>query len=145
MKQACIIAALMAVLGFLSIRLFGQPISLPAGVPATKIALIDSDVFADEKRGITRYVAAMKSLEREFKGKSTEVDKATFQKRYEETINPIASDISKALDQFAVQRNITLTLNISKLQPAILTIDPATDVTESFIADYNSKHPATGP
>ena len=144
MKQACIIAALMAVLGVLSIRQFGQPISLPAGVPATKIAFIDSDVFADEKRGITRYVAAMKSLEREFKGKSTE-DKATFQKRYEETINPIASDISKALDQFAVQRNITLTLNISKLQPAILTIDPATDVTESFIADYNSKHPATGP
>jgi hypothetical protein len=32
-------------------------------------------------------------------------------------------------------------LDISKLLPAVLTVNPAMDVTQAFIADYNSKHP----
>ena len=34
-------------------------------------------------------------------------------------------------------------LDISKLAPAILTVNPAMDVTQAFIAEFNSKNPAT--
>jgi hypothetical protein len=34
-------------------------------------------------------------------------------------------------------------LDISKLAPAILTVNPAMDVTQTFINEYNSTHPAT--
>jgi hypothetical protein len=34
-------------------------------------------------------------------------------------------------------------LDISKLAPAVLTVNPAMDVTAAFIADFNTKNPAT--
>ena len=55
-----------------------------ATLPDTKIALIDSVGFYDEKQGITRFVAAVKQLAAEFQPRKTElqtlqtqVDKAT--------------------------------------------------------------------
>lgn len=162
-----------------------------APVPDTKIAFIDTGAFGEEKGGITRYVAAVKALEREFKprqddlnamqtrikaiadeiGKlsgSSVVDPKTiaakqeegerlnrdlkykkeqadadFAKRYQEAVGPISQDIGKALDQFATQRGITMILDISKLAPAILTVNPAMDVTTAFIAEYNGKNPTT--
>lgn len=163
-----------------------------APIPDTKIAFIDTSAFGEEKGGITRYVAAVKSLEREFKprqdelntmqtriksiadeigklsGNSSVVDPKTIQvkqeegerlqrdlkykkeqadadfaKRYQDVVSPISQDIGKALDSFASQRGITMILDISKLAPAILTVNPAMDVTQSFIVEYNSKNPAT--
>ena len=162
-----------------------------APVPDTKIAFIDTGAFGDEKAGITKYVNAVKSLEREFDprqkelanmqtrikaiadeiGKlsgSTVVDPKTiqskqeegerlqrdlkykkeqadadFQKRYAEVVGPISQEIGKALDQFATQRGITMILDISKLAPAVLTVNPAMDVTAAFITEYNGKNPAT--
>jgi Skp family chaperone for outer membrane proteins len=53
-------------------------------VPETKIALVNSDDFNDEKTGIVRLVAAMKRVEKEFEAKKVElqtlqqqIDKAT--------------------------------------------------------------------
>ena len=162
-----------------------------APVPDTKIAFIDTGMFGEEKGGITRYVIAVKGVEREFQPRQTEltgiqarikaladeisklsgnsvVDPKTIQakqdegerlqrdlkyrkdqadadfaKRYQEVVSPISSDIGKALDQFAQQRGITMILDISKLAPAILTVNPAMDVTQAFIAEFNSKNPAT--
>jgi Skp family chaperone for outer membrane proteins len=42
-------------------------------VPATKIAFIDTTAFGDEKTGVTRYVNAVKGLQREFQPKQTEL------------------------------------------------------------------------
>lgn len=42
-------------------------------VPASKIALIDTDFFYDEKNGINKLVAALKQLEREFQPKQQEL------------------------------------------------------------------------
>jgi|SRR5438876_7464361 len=162
-----------------------------APVPETKIAFIDTGMFGEEKGGITRYVIAVKGVEREFQPRQTEltgiqarikaladeisklsgnsvVDPKTIQakqdegerlqrdlkykkdqadadfaKRYQEVVSPISTDIGKALDQFAQQRGITMILDISKLAPAILTVNPAMDVTQAFIAEFNSKNPAT--
>lgn len=160
-------------------------------VPETKIAYINTGAFAADKGGITRYVNAVNSLEREFKQRSddlvgiqtrlkaladeinrlsgtTVVDPKTIQakqdegerlqrdlkykdeqlkadmaKRYEEVVGPISQDIGKALDQFAAQRGITMIFDISKLAPAILTVNSAMDVTLPFITEYNSRNPAT--
>lgn len=160
----------------------------PTGpVPDTKIAYINTEAFGDEKVGITRYVTAIKALEREFQPRQTELNTmqarikaiaeeitklsgssvvdpktiqakqdegeglqrdlkykkeqadALFAKRYEEAITPISQDIGKALSAFATQRGITMILDISKLAPAVLTANPAMDVTQAFISEYNSK------
>jgi Skp family chaperone for outer membrane proteins len=156
-------------------------------VPDTKIAYINTEAFGDEKVGITRYVTAIKALEREFQPRQTELNNmqarlktiadeisklsgssvvdpktiqakqdegenlqrdlkykkeqadAQFAKRYEEAIAPISQDIGKALSQFATQRGITMILDISKLAPAVLTANPAMDVTQAFISEYNSR------
>jgi len=158
-----------------------------APVPDTKIAFIDTGAFGADQGGITRYVAAVKSLEREFKPRQDELNgmqnrikaladeigklsgnavvdpktiqakqeegerlqrdlkykkeqaDADFAKRYQDVVSPISTDIGKALDTFAQQRGLTMILDISKLAPAILTVNPAMDVTAAFIAEYNSR------
>ncbi|MEP6706330.1 MAG: OmpH family outer membrane protein [Pyrinomonadaceae bacterium] len=167
------------------------PAASNAPVPDTKIAFIDTGMFGEEKGGINRYVTAVKSVEREFQPRQTELTSiqarikaladeisklsgnsvvdpktiqakqdegerlqrdlkykkdqadADFAKRYQEVVAPISTDIGKALDQFAQQRGITMILDISKLAPVILTVNPAMDVTQAFIAEFNSKNPAT--
>jgi Skp family chaperone for outer membrane proteins len=166
------------------------PVAMPANVPASKIALVDTTVFGDEKVGIRRYVNAVNSVEKIFEPKSLELRNlqnqikviaddlnklnanpsvvseetirtkrdegerlqrdlkykkeqadADFQKRYTEVVGPISNDIGNALIQYASQNGLTMILDISKLAPAVLTVNPAMDVTQAFIADYNSKHP----
>src|SRR6266550_7818832 len=169
------------------------PAASTAPVPDSRIALIDTTMFGDEKNGIWRYVDAAKSVQAEFKTRSDEVqnlenrinaliteiqtlskapvvDQKTIQartqqgqtlqaewktkkdrldgdvsKRAEQVIAPISAQIGAAMDQFARQRGVTMTLDISKILPAILTAVPAVDLTQAFIADFNSKNPRTGP
>jgi Skp family chaperone for outer membrane proteins len=79
-------------------------------------------------------------LQRDLKYKKEQAD-ADFEKRYNEVVGPISNDIGKALDQYATQHGLTMVLDISKLLPAVLTVNPATDITPAFIAEYNSKNP----
>jgi Skp family chaperone for outer membrane proteins len=79
-------------------------------------------------------------LQRELKYKKEQAD-ADFEKRYTEVVGPVSNDIGNALIQYAAQNGLTMILDISKLMPAVLTVNPAMDVTQAFIADYNSKHP----
>ncbi len=169
-------------------RTASQP-SAAAAVPDTRIAFINTEIFADDKQGITRFVNAMRSLEREFQPRSTELTNmqaqiksiaediqktqslsdpkalqakqergdalqreyefkkksadADYQKRFQAVVSPIYEDIGKALDTFAKQRGITMILDISKLAPAVLTVNENMDVTKAFIAEYNSRNPAT--
>ncbi|HEY0004665.1 MAG TPA: OmpH family outer membrane protein [Pyrinomonadaceae bacterium] len=44
-----------------------------ANVPDSKIALVNTDAFGDEKQGITRLVNAVKGVEREFQPRKTEL------------------------------------------------------------------------
>lgn len=168
------------------------PAPLNAAVPESKIALIDTVMFGDEKNGIFLYVDAAKRVELEFQPRTNEiknlqnrlntlateiktlrqsavVDQKTVQakltegerlqqeaatkkdrldedvsKRYQQVVSPVSNLIGAALDQFARQRGITMTLDMSKLLPAILTALPTVDITQAFIADFNSKNPRTG-
>lgn len=164
------------------------PASTSVNVPDSKVALIDSSAFADEKQGITKFVNALKRVNVEFTPRQTElqnlqqqIEKATadlqkaapvqdpkvtqqqqdridqmkkdyqrkgedaqaaFNKRLEEVLGPIYEDIGKALDAFAKARGITLILDVTKVQGIVSAAD-AMDITRAFIADYNSKNPAT--
>jgi Skp family chaperone for outer membrane proteins len=81
-------------------------------------------------------------LQREFKYKKELYD-ADAAKRYREVVGPISEDIGKALDVFAKSHGITMILDISKLAQAVLSVNTGMDVTQQFIAEYNSKNPAT--
>ena len=81
-------------------------------------------------------------IQRDMKYKKEQAD-ADFARRYKVVVSPISAEIGKALDQFAAQRGLTMILDISKLEVAILTVNPAMDVTLAFIADYNAKNPVT--
>ena len=202
MKRFILIAAACLVLTVMSMTVAAQ--TRPAGarpaapqptpvaaapVPDTKIGLVDTTVFGDEKVGITRYVNAVKSvqgafqvrinelntlqtqikavsdeitklnanpaasaemikakqddgarLQRDWKYKKDQFD-VDYEKRLTEVVAPISADIGKGLDQYAAQHGLTLILDISKLLPAVLTVNPAMDITQAFIADYNRTHP----
>ena len=164
------------------------PASTSVNVPDSKVALIDSSAFADEKSGITKFVSALKKVNAEFTPRQTElqglqaqIEKATtdlqkaapvqdpkvtqqqqekidqmkkdyqrkgedaqaaFNKRLEEVLGPIYEEIGKALDAFAKARGITLILDVTKVQGIVSAADTM-DITRAFIADYNSKNPAT--
>lgn len=168
------------------------PVAASTGATCAGIALIDTQVFSDEKVGITRYVQAMKALELEFMGrvhgygdlywhiaeltkeiaklkegdaainkqviqsKQEDLDRfqrdlnnlrkeddALFTKRYSEVVSPTAADINAALDRYAVQHGIMLILDKSKLNSTILISNPAVDITQAFITEYNREHPVT--
>ena len=202
MKRFILIAAAFMVLTVASVAATAQ--TPPAGprpaapkptpvaaapVPETRIGLVDTTQFGDEKAGIARYVNALKSvqaafqvrvnelnalqtqmktisdeitklsanpaasaemikakqddggrLQRDWKYKKDQFD-VDYEKRLTEVVAPISVDIGKGLDQYAAQHGLTLILDISKLLPALLTVNPAMDITQAFIADYNSKHP----
>jgi Skp family chaperone for outer membrane proteins len=169
------------------------PVAGNAAVPDSRIALIDTGMFADEKNGIFLYVDAARKVQLEFQPRTNElqnldnrltalatelrtlmqaavVDQKTIQakqaegerlqldlktkkdrldedvsKRYQQAISPISAQIGTAMDLFARQRGITMTLDISKLLPAILTAVPAIDLTQAFIDEFNRKNPRTAP
>ncbi len=161
-------------------------------VPQSRIALIDTTMFADEKKGILLFIDAVKlvqvplsaqnqelvnlqnrintlieeirrlrqaptpdaraiqakqeegtRLQQDWNTKKQRFDE-DYAKRYQEVTAPISERIGKAMDQFARERGITMTLDFSKLLPAMLTALPTVDVTDAFIADFNRKNPRTG-
>ena len=168
-----------------------SPTSAPTqagSVPDTKIALIDSSQFADEKQGIYRFVAAIKKVDAEFQPRRTELQtlqqqiekstadlnkaaslqdpkvtaqqndkieqmkkdyqrkgedaQAAFDKKLQEVLGPIYEDIGKALDVYAKAHGIALILDVTKIQ-GIVSASESLDITKPFIAEFNSKNPAT--
>ena len=61
-----------------------------ANVPETKIALVNTDEFADEKTGISRLVSAMKRVDGEFQPRRTELQ------TLQQTIEKATADLTKA-------------------------------------------------
>jgi Skp family chaperone for outer membrane proteins len=62
-------------------------------------------------------------------------------RRYSQVMGPVSQQIGKALDEFAAQHGITMTLDVSKMLPAVLTALPTVEVTTAFIAEFNRKNP----
>ncbi len=164
------------------------PSTQTGALPDAKIALVNTDEFADEKTGITRLVAAMKRVDGEFQPRRTELQalntqitkatddlqkaqtlqdpkvtaqqaekiegmktdlkrkgedaQAAYQKKLQDVLGPVYDEIGKALDAYAKAHGITLILDVSKVQ-GIVSASESLDVTKPFIAEFNSKNPAT--
>src|SRR5882672_8809086 len=78
------------------------PAATNAPVPDSRIALIDTTMFGDEKNGIWRYVDAAKSVQAEFKTRADEVQ--NLENRLNALVNEIQM-LSKApvVDQKTIQ------------------------------------------
>ena len=74
-------------------RPVGTPATSPApttaNVPDSKIALVDTDAFLDEKQGITKLVTAAKAVEAEFQPRRVEL------KTLDDQINKATADLQK--------------------------------------------------
>lgn len=83
-------------------------------------------------------------LQREFEFKKKEYD-ARIEKRGNELLGPIQSDIGKAIQDYAIQKGYTVVLDIDKLgrDGALLAMDPKAEITKDFITYFNSKSPGT--
>jgi Skp family chaperone for outer membrane proteins len=66
---------------------------------------------------------------------------AAYEKRRQEIFLPLQTDIGKALEAFAKARGITVIVDGSQV-PLVYAAD-SLDITRVFIADFNSKNPAT--
>src|SRR5215208_368686 len=66
---------------------------------------------------------------------------AAYTKRRQEIFMPLQQDIGKALEVFAKARGITVIVDGSQV-PVVYAADNI-DITRAFIADFNTKNPAT--
>ena len=79
-------------------------------------------------------------LNTEFKRKGEDAE-AAYTKRRQEIFTPLQLDIGKALETFAKARGITVIVDGSQV-PVVYAADNI-DITRAFIAEFNSKNPAT--
>jgi Skp family chaperone for outer membrane proteins len=79
-------------------------------------------------------------LNTEFKRKGEDAQ-AAYNKRRQEIFTPLQEDIGKALETFAKARGITVIVDGSQV-PVVYAAD-SIDITRAFIAEFNSKNPAT--
>jgi Skp family chaperone for outer membrane proteins len=80
-------------------------------------------------------------MKKDFQRKGEDAQTA-YQKRIQEILGPVYESIDKALGDYAKARGITLIIDVTKMQ-GILSASASTDVTQSFISEFNSKNPST--
>jgi len=118
-----------------------QTMQTRLGTLANEIQTLSKAAVVDQKT-IQAKQAEGERLQQEATTKKERLDEDV-SKRYQQVISPISNQIGVSMDQFARQRGITMTLDINKLLPAILTAVPAIDLTQTFIDEFNRTHPRT--
>ena len=93
MRRFSFIVVAFVFAAILAVSAFGQ-VATPAQVPF-KMAVIDSEAFAAQTGGITRYVSALKALDDEFKPLETEIQGMVTK------YNTLGAEIKKLQDQVA--------------------------------------------
>ncbi|HEX7314576.1 MAG TPA: OmpH family outer membrane protein [Pyrinomonadaceae bacterium] len=64
-------------------------------------------------------------------------------KRVQELTGPVYQDIGNALQAYAKARGLSVVFDVSKMQGVVMVVDGGIDITNAFIADYNTRNPAT--
>lgn len=72
--------------------------------------------------------------------RESEDREAIYERARKEALRPIEQDIATALKEFAKKRGIMLVMDVVST-PGLLMADPATEITDAFIAEFNSKNP----
>ena len=99
----------------------------------------DTQNVADPKT-IQQKQESLEQFKRDYQRKGEDAQ-AAYAKRRQEIFGPLQEDIGKALEAFAKARGITVIVDGSQV-PVLYAID-SIDITRAFIADFNSKNPAT--
>jgi Skp family chaperone for outer membrane proteins len=64
-------------------------------------------------------------------------------KRVQELTGPVYQDIGNALQAYAKARGLSVVFDVSKMQGVVMVVDGAIDITNAFIAEYNTRNPAS--
>lgn len=89
---------------------------------------------------------ALEQLQREYQRKKEDYERDS-QRALRDAIAPIHERVRVFLDAYAKTRGITIVLEVANLAQAggLAYVDPATDITRDFIAEYNKANPVTPP
>lgn len=101
--------------------------------------ITDTQSVADPK-ALQQKRDQLEQLQTDYKRKGEDAQ-AAYARRRQEIFGPLQEDIGKALEAFAKTRGITVIVDGSQV-PVVYAAD-SIDVTKAFIADFNSKNPAT--
>jgi len=99
----------------------------------------DTQNVADQK-AIAQKQDQLTQLQTDLKRKGEDAQ-AAYEKRRQDIFGPLQEELGKALEAFAKARGITLIVDASQV-PVLYAADNI-DITKAFIADFNSKNPAT--
>jgi len=124
-----------------------QPIQTDLNQTAARLKALEAEI-AKMQQGATPATPAqiqakidqLDVQKKEYQRKGEDAQTA-YQKRRAEALQPLQEDVAKALDAFARTRGITILLDGSQMP--LTYVDDAIDITDAFIADYNSKNPVT--
>jgi len=94
---------------------------------------------ADPKQ-LQQKVDQLEQMKTDIKRKGEDAQTA-YDKRQGEIFQPLQDDIGKALETYAKAHNINVVIDGSRV-PVVYAAD-SLDITRSFIAEFNSKFPAT--
>jgi outer membrane protein len=108
-------------------------------IAAVTKEISDTQSVADPKT-IQQKQESLEQMKREYQRKGEDAQ-AAYAKRRQEIFGPLQEDIGKALEAFAKARGITVIVDGSQV-PVLYAAD-SIDITRAFIADFNSKNPAT--
>ena len=99
----------------------------------------DTQNVADPKT-IAQKRDQLETMQTEYKRKGEDAE-AAYGRRRQEIFAPLQEDIGKALEAYAKARGITVIVDGSQV-PVVYAAE-SIDITKAFIADFNSKNPAT--
>src|SRR5215204_7466950 len=101
---------------------------------------IDDTQNVADPNAIRQKREQLTQLNTDFKRRGEDAE-AAYAKRRQEIFLPLQQDIGKALEVFAKARGITVIVDGSQV-PVVYAADNI-DITRAFIAEFNSKNPAT--
>ena len=113
--------------------------SLETRIQQINKEITDTQAVADPK-ALQQKRDQLEQLQTEYKRKGEDAQ-AAYARRRQDIFGPLQEDIAKALEAFAKARGITVIVDGSQV-PVVYASD-SIDVTKAFIADFNSKNPAT--
>lgn len=112
---------------------------LQTRIAALTKEITDTQAVADPKT-IQAKSDQLDQLKKDFQRKGEDAQ-AAYTRRRDEIFAPLQEDIGKALELFAKARGITVIVDGTQV-PVVYAAE-SIDITRAFIADFNSKNPAT--
>jgi len=101
---------------------------------------IDDTAAVADPNAIRQKRDQLAQMSTDFKRKGEDAQ-AAYEKRRQDIFQPLQQDIGKALEAYAKARGITVIVDGSQV-PVVYAAE-ALDITRAFIAEFNSKNPAT--